>query len=166
MENVVSKSMTLCVTVPALNGFGHYAACIVSACGQETASPKVTRKSNLVAKFGSFREDSGRQRIDCETSAQRLRRTVEDSGRFGRKCPAKIRRPLLYPVELRAQTDEHGDYLNDAERHCEAERHAYRLSRVCPEANVRTLRAQRLRDPPRSTLRLRPPHSQLKIWEC
>jgi len=61
--------------------------------------------------------------------------TAEDLGGFGRKCPEKIRRPLLYPVELRAQIDERGDVLA-LPRATEASRDAYRLSYGCPQANV------------------------------
>ena len=59
---------------------------------------------NLVAKFGSFREDSERQPIARESSAHRLWRTGEDSERFQRKTAKEnIRELLLYPVELRAK---------------------------------------------------------------
>jgi hypothetical protein len=53
------------------------------ACGHETASLIVTEKGNLVAKFRSFRDDSGRDRFDRKTSTHLLRMTAEHLGGFG-----------------------------------------------------------------------------------
>jgi len=57
--------------------------------------------------------------------------TAEDSGGYGQKCPEKIRRPLLYPVELRAPFDK----LTVCD--CpEESRFVFRLSLGVRQANV------------------------------
>jgi hypothetical protein len=51
----------------------------IGAYGEETASPFAPRFRNLVAKFRTFQDDSGRERIDRESSACRGERTGDDS---------------------------------------------------------------------------------------
>jgi len=76
------------------------------ACERKSASPKVTRKSNLMAKFGSFLEDWERLSMGCGSSAYRLRMTPNVSRRFGRKHPEKIRKPRFCPsVESTVEND-------------------------------------------------------------
>jgi len=65
---------------------------MLKPCGQETAARFVTQIRNLVAKFGSFREDLGRQAIARESSAHRLAHSLASS------CPVRRRLGGLWRI--------------------------------------------------------------------
>jgi hypothetical protein len=68
---------------------------------RETTHPpetKVTQNSNPIAKFGRISADSGKCPIARKASIHAGFETAEDSGRFGQKCPGKIRKPTFYPL--------------------------------------------------------------------